>query len=66
MSQKFDELKQQVKNVDKDKAGQLVKDIKQAYSDRKIDKSERDKLMQDAKQTVGDIDFGSLGGFGKK
>lgn len=63
MSQKFDELKQQVKNVDKDKAGQLVKDIKQAHSDGKIDKSERDELMKDAKQSVGDID---LGGFGKK
>lgn len=33
MSQKFDELKQKLKNVDKEKAGQLVKDVKQAHDD---------------------------------
>lgn len=62
MSQKFDELKQQLKNVDKDKAGQMVKEVKQAYSDGKIDKNERDELMDTAKQSFGDIDFGSIGG----
>ena len=41
MSQKFDELKHKLKNVDKAKAGELVKDIKQARDDGKIDENEK-------------------------
>ncbi|WP_225742802.1 hypothetical protein [Marinilactibacillus sp. Marseille-P9653] len=66
MSQKFDELKQKIKNVDKDKAGQLVKEVKEAHSDGKIDKNERDELMDTAKQSFGNIDLGGLGNLGKK
>lgn len=66
MSQKFDQLKQQIQNVDKDKVGQLVNEVKQAYSDGKIDKNERDELINTAKQSFSGIDLGGLGGFGKK
>lgn len=63
MSQKFDELKQKLKNVDKEKAGQLVKEVKQAHDDGSIDENEKKELMNEAKKTVGDD---ILGGFGKK
>lgn len=66
MSQKFDQLKQQIQNVDKDKVGQLVNEVKQAHSDGKIDKNERDELINTAKQSFSCIDLGGLGGFGKK
>lgn len=58
MSQKFDELKQKLKGVDKKKAGQLVKEVKQAHDDGKIDDSEKKELMSEAKKTVGDNPLG--------
>ncbi len=66
MSQKFNELKRQVQNIDKDKVGQLVKEIKQAFEDGKINENERNELISTAKQSFSDIDLGGLGGFGKK
>ena len=61
MSQKFDELKQKLKNVDKEKAGQLVKDVKQAHDDGDIDENEKKELMSEAKKAAG-----GLCGLGKK
>lgn len=64
MSQKFNELKRQVQNIDK--VGQLVKEMKQAFEDGKINENERNELISTAKQSFSDIDLGGLGGFGKK
>ncbi|WP_407371359.1 hypothetical protein [Carnobacterium sp.] len=58
MSQKFDELKQKLKGVDKKKAGQLLKEVKQAHDDGKIDDNEKKELMSEAKKTVGDNPLG--------
>lgn len=66
MSQKFDELKQKLKNVDKEKAGQLVKEVKQAHDDGTIDENEKKELLSDAKKMVGNDAAGGLGGLGKK
>ena len=60
MSQKFDELKHKLKNVDKAKAGELVKDIKQARDDGKIDENEKKDLLHSAKMMVGDLDIGGF------
>ncbi|WP_087972164.1 hypothetical protein [Oceanobacillus rekensis] len=60
MSQKFDELKQKLKNVDKAKAGQLVKEIKQARDDGEIDENEKNDLLNSAKSMVGDLDIGGF------
>jgi transcription elongation GreA/GreB family factor len=57
MSQKFDELKQKLKNVDKAKTGQLVKEIKQARDDGEIDENEKKELLNSAKTMVGDLDI---------
>lgn len=64
MSQKFNELKRQVQNIDK--VGQLVKEMKQAFEDGKINENEFNELISTAKQSFSDIDLGGLGGFGKK
>lgn len=61
MSQKFDELKQKLKGVDKKKAGQLVKEVKQAHDDGKIDDNEKKELMSEAKKTAGNDALGGLG-----
>lgn len=60
MSQKFDELKQKLKSVDKAKAGELVKDIKQARDDGKIDENEKKDLLHSTKTVVGDLDIGGF------
>lgn len=64
MSQKFNELKRQVQNIDK--VGQFVKEMKQAFEDGKINENEFNELISTAKQSFSDIDLGGLGGFGKK
>ncbi|WP_035051285.1 hypothetical protein [Carnobacterium pleistocenium] len=61
MSQKFDELKQKLKSVDKEKAGQLIKEVKRAHEDGSIDKNEKKELMDEAKKTVGGNPLGGLG-----
>jgi carbamate kinase len=70
MSQKFDELKRSLKNVDKQKAGQLMKDIKKARQDGKIDEYEKKELITQVKVLAKDIDFGgimkNIGSFFKK
>ena len=58
MSQKFDELKQKLKSVDTKKAGQLLKEVKQAHEDGKIDDNEKKELMSEAKKTAGDNPLG--------
>lgn len=69
MSQKFDELKQKIKNVDKAQLGDLMKDFQAAREDGDIDEKERQELMDQAKNAIGnkssDEDKGKgLGGFG--
>jgi transcription elongation GreA/GreB family factor len=60
-SKKFNELKEKLKNVDKDKAKQLIGEIKQAREDGKIDENEKKELLSSAKSAVGD----NLGGLFK-
>lgn len=68
MSQKFDELKQKLKNVDKDQAKQVFQEVKQAREDGKIDENEKNELLSSAKDLLGGNDTGGgLGGmFGDK
>jgi len=64
MSQKFDELKQKLQNVDKDQAKDVVQQIRNARQNGDIDKNEEKDLMDTAKSKLGNIDIGNLGGFG--
>ena len=61
MSQKFDELKQKLKNVDKAQIGDLMKDFQRAKEDGDIDEKERQELMDAAKNSIGDSGFKGLG-----
>lgn len=62
MSQKFDELKQKVQNIDKDQVKDIIQTIQQEKEQGNIDESEKQSLMDLAKQKAGD-DF-DLGKFG--
>lgn len=63
MSQKFDELKQKLKNVDKDQAKHVFQEIQQARQDGKIDENEKSELLNSAKGLLGGSDLGGgLGG----
>lgn len=62
MSQKFDELKQKVQNVDKDQAKSVIQEIKQARDNGDIDENEKNSLMDTAKSKLGgNIDLGGMG-----
>lgn len=56
MNQKFDELKQKLKSVDKAQVGDLMKDFERAKDDGKINEKERQELMDAAKNTIGEKD----------
>ncbi|WP_028274012.1 hypothetical protein [Atopococcus tabaci] len=60
MSQKFDELKQKLQNVDKDQAKDLMQQIKSARQNGEIDEKEEKNLLDTAKSKLG----GGLGGLG--
>lgn len=60
MSQKFDELKQKLQNVDKDKAKDLMQQIKSARQNGEINEKEEKNLLDTAKDKMG----GGLGGLG--
>lgn len=61
MSQKFDELKQKLKNIDKAQIGDLMKDFQRAKEDGDINEKERQELMDAAKNLIGDNTFKGLG-----
>lgn len=56
MNQKFDELKQKLKSVDKAQVGDLMKDFERAKDDGKINEKERQELMDAAKNAIGEKD----------
>ena len=56
MNQKFDELKQKLKSVDKAQVGDLMKDFKRAKDDGEINEKERQELMDAAKNAIGEKD----------
>lgn len=56
MNQKFDELKQKLKSVDKAQIGDLMKDFERAKDDGKINEKERQELMDAAKNAIGGKD----------
>lgn len=56
MNQKFDELKQKLKSVDKAQIGDLMKDFERAKDDGKINEKERQELMDAAKNAIGEKD----------
>lgn len=62
MNQKFDELKQKLKSVDKAQVGDLMKDFERAKDDGKINEKERQELMDAAKNAIGEKDISK--GFG--
>ncbi|MBM6615941.1 hypothetical protein JTF06_13700 [Desemzia sp. RIT804] len=61
MSQKFDDLKQKLKNVDKAQIGDLMKDFERAKEDGEINEKERQELMDAAKNAIGDSGFKGFG-----
>lgn len=61
MSQKFDELKQKLKNIDKAQIGDLMKDFQRAKEDGEINEKERQELMDAAKNAIGDSGFKGFG-----
>ncbi|MFL2100830.1 hypothetical protein [Desemzia sp. FAM 23991] len=61
MSQKFDDLKQKLKNVDKAQIGDLMKDFQRAKEDGEINEKERQELMDAAKNAIGDSGFKGFG-----
>lgn len=56
MNQKFDELKQKLRSVDKAQVGDLMKDFERAKDDGKINEKERQELMDAAKNAIGEKD----------
>lgn len=65
MSQKFDELKQKLANIDKDQVMQVINEIRQANQEGKIDENEKNDLLSQAKKMAGNLDIGGMFG-GKK
>lgn len=61
MSQKFEEFKQKIQNVDKAQLGDLMKEFQAAKDDGKIDEKERQDLMDIAKNAIGKKSSGGLG-----
>ncbi|WP_211316747.1 hypothetical protein [Oceanobacillus arenosus] len=57
MSHKFDELKNKLKNVDKEQAGHLVEEVREAREDGKIDENEKNNLINSTRDMVKDMDF---------
>lgn len=67
MSQKFDELKQKLRNVDKNQAKQVFQEVQRAREDGQIDEHEKQELLNSAKGLLGGDLGGGLGGlFGDK
>lgn len=62
MSQKFDELKKKIDNIDKDQVKDIIQQIKQEHDKGNIDKDEKQSLLDKAKDKVdGNIDLGNFG-----
>lgn len=61
MGQKFDELKQKIKNVDKAQIGNLMQEFQTAKEDGKIDEKERRELMDIARNAIGNKSSKDLG-----
>ncbi|RDW17493.1 hypothetical protein CWR48_13285 [Oceanobacillus arenosus] len=57
LSHKFDELKNKLKNVDKEQAGHLVEEVREAREDGKIDENEKNNLINSTRDMVKDMDF---------
>lgn len=53
MSQKFDALKDKLKNADLGQAKEVLVQAKQAYDDGEIDETEKKELMESAKSVIG-------------
>lgn len=60
MSEKFDELKKKIDNVDKGQAKDLLQTINQEHDKGNLDKDEKDSLLDKAKQKFGNIDLGNF------
>ncbi len=60
MSQKFDALKEKLKNADLSQAKEIMGQAKEAYDDGQIDETEKNELMESAKSMIGSKGLGGL------
>lgn len=60
MSQKFDALKEKLKNADLSQAKEIMGQVKEAYDDGQIDETEKNELMESAKSMIGSKGLGGL------
>lgn len=53
MSQKFDELKEKIQNIDKDQVNDLINQVKDARKNDEINEDEKQSLVDQAKEKIG-------------
>ncbi|RFP39547.1 hypothetical protein DDJ69_31820 [Klebsiella oxytoca] len=53
MSQKFDELKERIQNIDKDQVNDLINQVKDARKNGEINEDEKQSLVDQAKEKIG-------------